>query len=81
MENKIITLNNNEEYIVLKDAVIDNKRYIFCSKYDEKNEKIDENSFIIAELVLDGENLKLLDIKNQQLAETITKRFLYMMKN
>lgn len=81
MENKIIVLNNDDKYIVLKDENFDNKRYIFCSKYNEQNETLDEENFVIAEVVLDGDDLKLLDIEDQQLAETITKKFLYMMKN
>lgn len=81
MENKIITLSNNEEYIVLKEATIDNKKYIFCTKYNEEKETIEEDSFVIAEVFLDGENLKLLDINDQQVAEKVTNEFLNMMRN
>lgn len=80
MENKIITLNNNEEYIVLKDLVIDEKKYIFCTKYNEENETIDEDSFVIAEVVLEDNNIKLFDINDENTATKVTNAFLEEMK-
>lgn len=81
MENKIITLSNNEEYMVLKDKTIDGKRYIFCSKYNDVAEVISENTFLVAEVTLNGEDLQINDIEDDNLAERITKIFLEEMKN
>lgn len=80
MENKIITLNNNEEYMVLKDLVVENKRYIFCSKYNEKEESIKENEFVIAEVTLKDNNICLNNIEDEQTITKVTNAFLEEMK-
>lgn len=81
MENKIITLNNNEEYMILKEMPIDNKRYVFCSKYNDIAEVISENAFLVAEVTLNGDDLQLSDIEDDAVAAKVTKMFLEEMKN
>lgn len=81
MENRIITINNTDEYFVLKEKTIDGKKYVFCSKYNETDESISENDFVVLEVTLNGDNLQLLDIEDNTIAERVTRMFLEEMKN
>lgn len=80
MENKIITINDKDEYYVLKEMTVEGKKYIFCSKYNEKDESISENNFLVMEVALKENNLQLVDIEDNNVAARITKMFLAEMK-
>ena len=52
LKNKIITLNDNQEYYVLEELDDQQKKYLFLSLYHQEDESIDEDNFLVVELKL-----------------------------
>ena len=71
----IITLDNNDEYTVIKIVKENDKKYYLLAWIDE-NEKPDmENIKIVEEIIEDGK-LKMEEIEDEQLANKLSKKFL-----
>lgn len=81
LKNKIITLNDKQEYYVLDELENNNKKYLFLSLYHQNDESIDEDKFLVIELRLENSNLTFHNIENQEEAERISVMFLEKMKN
>ena len=81
LKNKIITLNDKQEYYVLDELENNNKKYLFLSLYHQNDESIDEDKFLVIELKLENSNLTFHNIENQEEAERISAMFLEKMKN
>lgn len=81
LKNKIITLNDKQEYYVLDELENNNKKYLFLSLYHQNDESIDEDKFLVIELRLENSNLTFHNIENQEEAERISAMFLEKMKN
>ena len=47
LKNKIITLNDKQEYYVLDELENNNKKYLFLSLYHQNDESIDEDKFLV----------------------------------
>ena len=81
LKNKIITLNDNQEYYVLEELDDPQKKYVFLSLYHQEDESIDEDNYLVVELKLENANLTFCDIEDQEEAERISTMFLEKMKN
>ncbi len=72
MKEKIITLNDQQEYYVLEEI----KQYLLLTKYNKETNDIEKNNFTIGKINLINNNLIIEDIQNQKEAELITFLFL-----
>ena len=71
----IITLENDDEYVVINIINNNNSKYLLLSWIDENEEPDLEKLKIVKEISDDSEkNLEIID--NQELLKTLSKQFL-----
>ncbi len=75
----IITLDNNEEYTVIKKLEKDNKKYYLLAWVDEEEEPDLENIKIVEEILENGKIL-LEEIDDEQLLKKLSKEFLQSLR-
>ncbi|MDO5569782.1 MAG: DUF1292 domain-containing protein [bacterium] len=81
MKGKIIELKDNSKYVVLEEMEYNNKKFIIASECKNENEEInEEDAMIIMEVALDGDDLSVIDIYDDEVAATISKKMLEKMK-
>lgn len=73
MKDKIIELNNNENYYVIEEVDYKNNKYIMCSKFDNKIEKIDTKNVCICEVELIDDKIAVKDIEDEEETIIVTK--------
>ena len=71
----IITLENNDEYTVIKIVEENDKKYYLLAWIDENEEPDMENVKIVKEIIEDGKT-KIEEIEDEQLANKLSKKFL-----
>ena len=71
----IITLENDDEYTVIKIIEEKEKKYYLLARVDENEEPDMENVIIVEEMIEDG-NVKIVEIEDEQLANKLSKKFL-----
>ena len=71
----IITLENNEEYTVLKILKENNKKYYLLAWVDEDEEPDMENIKIVEEKIK-NDKIEIEEIEDEQLSKRLSKEFL-----
>ena len=71
----IITLDNNEEYTVLKVLNNDSKRYYLLAWVDEEEEPDMENIKIVEE-IKQNNRIMIEEVEDEQLLKKLSKEFL-----
>lgn len=79
MKGKILELNDGIEYYVLDELDYNNKKYVFTSPYNQKNETIDEENFLVVEIKINKDKLIVNDINDSNEALNISNMFLEKM--
>lgn len=79
MKGKILELNDGIEYYVLDELDYNNKKYVFTSPYNQKNETIDEENFLVVEIKINKDKLIVNDINDSNEALNISNMFLAKM--
>lgn len=72
--NYIIVLENNEQYIVLKEAMLHGKKYFLAMGLDENREVISSNVVILEERV-SGVDTYVSKVVNLDLITVLTRMF------
>lgn len=73
--NSIITLDNNEKFIVLNQALYQNKNYFLVSKVADNEEDILDEFRLLEETEIDGDKALQL-VKNEKIINLLTKYFM-----
>lgn len=73
--NSIITLDNNEKFIVLNQALYQNKNYFLVSKVDDNEEELLDEFRLLEETEIDGEKALQL-VKDEKIINLLTKYFM-----
>lgn len=71
----IITLNNRDEYVVLKKDERNNHKYYVLSLVD-KTEEPDFDNLTIVEEIIKGDDILIEELKDKELISAIAKSFL-----
>ncbi|MDE5539205.1 MAG: hypothetical protein K2J20_01820 [Bacilli bacterium] len=72
--NHIIVLENNEEYIVLKETMYYGKKYFLAMKLDKNREVISSNVIILEEYV-SGFETYVAKVIDSELIAILSKQF------
>lgn len=72
--NHIITLENNENFIVLNETMYKDKKYFLTMKINEKREVI-ANSIAILEEYISGFETYVIKVEDQKLIVSLTEIF------
>ena len=75
----IITLDNNEEYSVIKMLEEEGKKYYLLAWVDEEEEPDLENIKIVEEVIENGKTL-LEEIEDEELLKKLSKQFLQSLR-
>lgn len=70
----ILTLDNDEEYIVIKKTTYSGKEYLLLSPIDKK-ENLDLVNIKIVEKVMEDNELTVEIIEDRELIEGLSRRF------
>lgn len=73
--NNIITLDNNEKFIVLNQALYQNKNYFLVSKVADNEEDILDEFRLLEETEIDGDKALQL-VKEEKIINLLTKYFM-----
>lgn len=72
--NNIITLDNDEKYIVINQAVYQNKNYFFVAKVTDNEEDVLEEFRMLEETEVNGEKAVQV-VRDEKIIELLTKYF------
>lgn len=72
--NSIITLEDNEKYIVLNQGVYENKTYYFVAKVTPDEEDILDEFGLLEEIEIDGKKAVIF-VTDKKVIEVLTKYF------
>ena len=75
----IITLDNNEEYSVIKILEEEGKKYYLLAWVDEEEEPDLENIKIVEKVIENGKTL-LEEIEDEELLKKLSKQFLQSLR-
>ena len=70
----ILTLDNDEEYIVIKKTTYSGKEYLLLSPIDKK-ENLDLENIKIVEKVMEDNELTVEIVEDRELIEGLSRRF------
>ena len=68
--NKVMTLENNDKYLILRQAIYEDDNYYVCVKVTEDGKKVTEEFELFHEFVKDGKTV-IEGVTDVELAETI----------
>ncbi len=72
--NKIVTLGNNEEYLVIDKVVKDDKEYYYIAEVNEEGTDIKDNYKIVLATYKDGD-IYLDEVLGEDILKTILPLF------
>lgn len=72
--NSILTLDNDEKYMVLNQAVYQNKNYFLVAKVTEDEADVLDEFKLLEETEVNGENALQL-VKDEKIIDLLTKYF------
>lgn len=70
--NNILTLENNEKYMVLNQAVYQNKNYYLVTQVSEDEEELTENIKFLEETEVNGQKAVQL-VKDEKIIDLLAK--------
>lgn len=70
----IITLDNNDDYLLLDETIIDNKKYFFAVGVSKENES-PNNEYIFIEEVQRGEKIFAKKVMDEELSKLLLTIF------
>ena len=72
-KDKIITLDNGIEYLIINQFDFDNRRFVVGTMVDTEKDLIDQENLLIKEIVtIDGED-HIVSIEDQKTLDTVTR--------
>lgn len=72
--NSIITLDNNEKYIVINQAIYQGKNYFLVAKVTEDEEEVTDEIKFLQSTEIDGKNALEL-VTDEKIIELLSKYF------
>ncbi len=78
-EATIITLENNEQYIILNELINDNKHYFLATGFDDEK-KIDSSKVTILEEEIEEDKVYVRIIKEPELLQKLASLFKMQME-
>lgn len=72
--NNILTLDNDEKYIVLNQALYQNKNYFLVAKVTDDEEDVLDEFKLLEEIEINGEKALQL-VNDKKVVELLTKYF------
>ena len=73
LKDKVIKLNNNQEYYILEELNYENRKYILAAMCKLDDDEMDTENLIVKEIEYNNDELIIVDIEDQKKVEFISK--------
>ena len=81
LKDRIIELDGNKSYYVYEEVDYNNKKYILTSECDVTKDLINDEEYLVMEVVLEDSDLHIKQLKDDNLAKIITTLLLSKMRD
>ena len=76
IKDKIIQMDDNRNYYVLEDTEYKGKKYILALECNLDNDIINEDDYFVMELDVNGENLYIKHVEDDEIAKMVIELLL-----
>ena len=73
LKDKIVKLDDGRSYLVITDLSYADRLFVMCSEVDLEKDTINEDEFVVREVVANGDDVNLISLKDDQELEAVTK--------
>ena len=73
MEDTMITLENGINYYIIDDLDYEGRKFVIGSIVYLDEQELQDDNFLIKEIVKNGDQLVVIDIEDDQLAAEVTR--------
>ena len=74
-------MDNGKEYYILEEMQYNSKKYLLSIECDLDSDEIDEDNYHVMELTIENDNLKINQIKDNELALKVTNMLINKFRN
>ena len=80
IKDRIIELENGTNYYILDDITYMEKKYVLVAECDLEKDLVKEDKYIVMELKINNNDLYIVNIKDNNLANIVTKLLIEKVK-
>lgn len=80
IKDRIIELENGTNYYILDDIAYMQKKYVLAAECDLENDSVNEDKYIVMELKINNNELFIVNIEDDNLANIVTKLLIEKVK-
>lgn len=81
LKDKVVQSENGRQYYVLEEINYDNKKYALALECDMDNDLINKDNYIVMEVTMNGDDLFLKNINDDDLAKKVISLLFNKVKN
>ena len=81
LKDKVVQSENGRQYYVLEEINYDNKKYALALECDIDNDLINKDDYIVMEVTMNGDDLFLKNINDDDLAKKVISLLFNKIKN
>ncbi len=81
LKDKVVQSENGRQYYVLEEINYDNKKYALALECDIDNDLINKDDYIVMEVTMNGDDLFLKNINDDDLAKKVISLLFNKVKN
>lgn len=80
IKDRIIELENGTNYYILDDITYMEKKYVLAAECDLEKDLVKEDKYIVMELKINNNDLYIVNIEDNNLANIVTKLLIEKIK-
>lgn len=81
IKDKIIEMDNGKNYYILEEVSYNGKKYLLSAECYLEKDEINEEDYIVMEMVVENEELKINQIKDNELSNIVTNMLINKVRN
>lgn len=81
LKDRVIQLEANKSYYVYEEVDFNNKKYILTSECDVDKDLVNDEEFLVMEVILEDGDLTIKHVNDDKVAETVTALLLSKMQD
>ena len=81
IKDKIIEMENGKEYYILEEVSYNGKKYLLSAECNLDKDEINEEDYLVMELEIENNNLKINTIEDDKLAVIVTNMLINKVRN
>lgn len=81
IKDKIIEMDNGKNYYILEEVSYNGKKYLLSAECNLEKDEINEEGYIVMEMIIENEELKINQIKDNELTNIVTNMLINKVRN